>query len=242
MSVPIIDIKPLISGDFDSPEAKSLVSSLHDVCKEHGFFYITGHGIDTSLITKLDTLSSAFFELPFEEKNKIHMKNGGLAWRGFFGLHEELTSGKPDGKEGIYFGLEHDDAHPAVIAKKPMHGKNQFPEIPEFKETVLEYISKVSALGHVVMSAIALSLGLSHDYFDDQYLMNDPTVLFRIFSYPDSSTGSAEWGVGEHTDYGTRFMFINCFFFYALMFINFVFRSSNPFASRRLWGTRGEDT
>lgn len=202
MSVPIIDISPLLFGDLESAEVKSLVAKIHEVCKEHGFFYIVGHGIEKELIERLDALSAEFFKLPYEEKKKIHMKNGGIAWRGFFGLHEELTSGKPDGKEGIYFGLEHDDTHPGVVAKKPMHGKNLFPELPEFKETVLSYMSKVSKLGHVVMSAIALSLGLPHDYFDKNYLLDDPTVLFRIFSYPDSSSDTAEWGVGEHTDYG----------------------------------------
>ena len=35
-------------------------------------------------------------------KSKIHMKQSGLHWKGFFALGEELTSGKPDNKEGIY--------------------------------------------------------------------------------------------------------------------------------------------
>ena len=32
------------------------------------------------------------------------MKKGGRAWRGYFSVGEELTSGKIDIKEGLYLG------------------------------------------------------------------------------------------------------------------------------------------
>lgn len=35
---------------------------------------------------------------------KIHMKNNGPSWRGYFEVGYELTSGIPDLKEGYYFG------------------------------------------------------------------------------------------------------------------------------------------
>ena len=41
------------------------------------------------------------------------MAAGGRAWRGYFRVGDELTSGKPDQKEGIYFGPELPDDHPA---------------------------------------------------------------------------------------------------------------------------------
>jgi isopenicillin N synthase-like dioxygenase len=52
------------------------------------------------------------------------MKKGGAAWRGWFPVGDELTSGKPDCKEGIYLGQELLEDHPRVIAKTPLHGKN----------------------------------------------------------------------------------------------------------------------
>ncbi|NMF61036.1 isopenicillin N synthase family oxygenase [Pseudanabaena yagii GIHE-NHR1] len=114
----------------------------------------------------------------------------------------ELTSGKPDLKEGIYFGEELDITHPSVQAELPMHGANLFPDIPQFRETILEYLSVMTDLGHIVMSEIALSLELDADYFRDRYT-NDPLILFRIFNYPaDPQPLGESWGVGEHTDYG----------------------------------------
>jgi isopenicillin N synthase-like dioxygenase len=132
---------------------------------------------------------------------EIRMARGGRAWRGYFPVGDELTSGQPDLKEGIYFGAELGDDHPMARAGVPMHGPNLFPSnTPEFRETVLEYLSAMTELGHALMRGIALSLGLDESYFAERYT-GDPLILFRIFSYPaqDSATG---WGVGEHTDYG----------------------------------------
>lgn len=133
---------------------------------------------------------------------QIQMAKGGRAWRGYFPVGGELTSGKPDLKEGIYFGEELDDNHPAVQRELPMHGANLFPTMPHFRETVLEYLNVMTQLGHTLMTGIALSLELEASYFHDRYTQN-PLILFRIFNYPaESNSQGAFWGVGEHTDYG----------------------------------------
>jgi len=133
------------------------------------------------------------------------MKKGGSAWRGFFPVGGELTSGKPDIKEGIYFGAELPPTHPLAQAKIPLHGANLFPERPlGFRETVLEYLDAMKTLGEVLMRGISLSLDKNENFFHDEF-MNDPLMLFRIFNYPPPASlpfGPDSWGVGEHTDYG----------------------------------------
>ncbi len=169
-----------------------------------GFFYVTGHGVPKRLVSRLETLSRRFFEQDQRSKLDIGMERGGRAWRGYFPIGSELTSGRPDVKEGIYFGAELDRDHPKVVAGVPLHGRNLFPDIPDFRATVLEYMDAMTSLGHVLMHGFALSLGLNGDYFRDRYT-NDPLVLFRIFHYPPMTSEEAEqskWGVGEHTDYG----------------------------------------
>jgi isopenicillin N synthase-like dioxygenase len=54
-----------------------------------------------------------------------------------------------------------------------------------------------------LMRGIAAGLGLPASWFEE-HLTAEPTVLFRIFHYPalPDNAESAEWGVGEHTDYG----------------------------------------
>lgn len=191
-SLPVIDVS-----------AESAPSEIRQASTESGFFYVAGHGVDEGLRRRLVSLSRQFFEQSLESKLAIRMESGGRAWRGYFPVGAELTSGRPDRKEGIYFGAELDEAHPKVRTGTPLHGKNLFPEHPsDLRETVLEYIDAMTALGHRLMERVAESLSLAPDYFAEHYTA-DPLVLFRIFNYPALAPASAdEWSVGEHTDYG----------------------------------------
>ena len=148
-------------------------------------------------------MSHAFFDLDAETKLNMSMESGGRAWRGFFSVGDELTSGKPDLKEGVYFGAELPETDPRVQAGLPLHGANLFPEeLPGFRQIVLDYIAALTELGHHLMRGISLSLGLPESYFHEHFTA-DPLVLFRIFHYPaQEHTDDGQWGVGEHTDYG----------------------------------------
>lgn len=195
--IPVIDIAPLVSGEASAGVAQQLGAA----CREHGFFYIAGHGVSDSLCQRLESLSREFFAQSTEEKSRINMALGGRAWRGYFRVGDELTSGKPDMKEGIYFGQELAENHPAVASRTPLHGQNLWPEVAGFRETVLEYMNALTAVGHHLMAGLSKSLGLDASYFDRHYT-HDPLVLFRIFNYPYAPDRADSWGVGEHTDYG----------------------------------------
>jgi len=184
-----------------SKDRQTVAAQIEQACREYGFFYITGHGVDEGLQERLEQLSREFFAQPLEVKLEIRMALGGRAWRGYFPVGDELTSGQPDQKEGIYFGEELPEDHPLVKAGTPMHGRNLFPALPNFRETVLEYLAEMTRLGHQLMAGIALSLGLEESYFSNRYTA-DPLTLFRIFNYPPLADRQSDWSVGEHTDYG----------------------------------------
>jgi isopenicillin N synthase-like dioxygenase len=200
--VPIIDVAPLIAQAGDQ---RSVADAIGRACRENGFFYVIGHGVGEGLVQRLDELSNRFFAQDVETKQQIRMALAGKAWRGYFPVGDELTSGKPDLKEGLYFGAELNEDDPRVRAGLPLHGPNLFPAgIPDFGDTIVEYMAALTDLGHALMRGVALSLGLEPGYFREGY-MADPLVLFRIFHYPSvpPKTGVDEqWGVGQHTDYG----------------------------------------
>jgi isopenicillin N synthase-like dioxygenase len=196
--IPIIDVSDLVAGRT----GKSTVAAQIDTaCRQSGFFYIVGHGVDTELQRRLMALSREFFSLPVAVKERIAMSHGGRAWRGYFRVGDELTSGMPDQKEGLYFGEELPADHPLVQTGTPLHGPNLFPEEPEdLRETALRYMAALTRLGHFLMSGIALGLGLEETYFSD-HGTRVPLTLFRIFNYPPPPRSDL-WGVGEHSDYG----------------------------------------
>jgi isopenicillin N synthase-like dioxygenase len=199
-SLPVIDIGPLFR---ESSDTNAVAEQIRVACQDCGFFYVVGHGVDAKLGESLETLSRAFFALPLAEKMTVSMRSGGRAWRGYFTVGDELTSGQPDQKEGLYFGAELPADHPDVVARLPFHGPNLFPAMIDLRATVLDYIAAMTRLGHGLMRGVSLSLGLEADYFARHYTQ-DPLVLFRIFNYPHPSGRDQceSWGVGEHTDYG----------------------------------------
>ncbi|WP_224368934.1 isopenicillin N synthase family dioxygenase [Hyalangium versicolor] len=204
--VPVVDVRALVDTSSSLAARRAVAARIGEACRESGFFYVVGHGVDAGLQRRLEELSRRFFALPLEEKMAIRMALGGRAWRGYFPVGGELTSGRPDRKEGLYLGTELGPEHPLVRAGTPLHGPNLFPRDPAgLREAILEYMSALTRLGHSLMSGIALSLGLDSDYFAARYT-GDPLVLFRIFNYPPgpelAEDGQPVWGVGEHTDYG----------------------------------------
>jgi len=186
-ALPVIDLsRPLASVAMDIEKA----------CTASGFFYVDNHGVPPEKLKELDEAARRFFALPEPDKMEIAMARAGKAWRGFFPVGAELTSGRPDLKEGLYFGTECD-------LDLPLHGRNLFPaQVPELGPAVLSYMDAMEGVAHQLMRAVAMSLGLDPGYFHDNYTAN-PTILFRIFHYPPSEpVDDGSWGVGEHTDYG----------------------------------------
>jgi isopenicillin N synthase-like dioxygenase len=196
--IPIIDVSDLVAG---TAPRQAVATLLGEACRQSGFFYVIGHGVDEGLQRRLRELSRQFFAQDLDTKMQLRMALGGRAWRGYFRVGDELTSGRPDQKEGLYFGAELAADHPLVRAGTPMHGPNLFPAgLPGFRETVLDYMAALTQLGHHLMAGLALSLGLEESYFAD-HCTGKPLILFRIFNYPPPRDPTS-WGVGEHTDYG----------------------------------------
>lgn len=209
-ALPVIDVSALVGrsgavGALLTDAERSTGARLHRACRDAGFFYVTGHGVSTAMQEQLLDVACEFFALPAEEKAKIAMRHAGRSWRGHFRLGGELTSGRPDQKEGLYLGIEHSLDHEEVRKNTPMHGPNQWPEaVPRLAGTVLGYMSAVSALGQDLLRGIAIGLGIEDvSYFASRFT-DDPTVLFRMFNYPEHKWEEErdEWGVREHTDMG----------------------------------------
>jgi isopenicillin N synthase-like dioxygenase len=199
-SLPVVDVSRLVGGS--GPPVREVAREIERACRDSGFFYVLGHGVPAGLVSRLDAASRDFFRLPLADKMEIAMQYGGAAWRGYFPVGAELTSGRPDRKEGLYFGAELGADDPRVRAGVPLHGSNLFPrQVPQLRQAVLDYLDALTATAQAVLRGIAVSLDLDADYFAAGYTAN-PTVLFRIFHYPPSPPDSDDWGVGEHTDYG----------------------------------------
>jgi isopenicillin N synthase-like dioxygenase len=180
--------------DVTSPAAPEQIDR---ACREFGFFAIRNHGVSDDLRTALIATAIDFFGRSDDEKQHVALTQGGSAWRGWFPLGGELTSGVPDLKEGYYFGRD------LAVDGRPMHGPNIWPaEPPTMRPLVTEWMATMEPLAQHVLALMAEGLGLAPEFFRND-LTSDPTPLFRIFRYPPHPPDNADrWGVAEHSDYG----------------------------------------
>ena len=128
------------------------------------------------------------------------MANGGAAWRGWFEVGGELTSGRPDFKEGLYFGAELPTDHPAVRARRPLHGPNLFPtRPPALRGAVLDWMATMTELGHRLLGAVCprTRVGRVLVLPPRHRRPHRPVPHLPLPAVPAES-----YGVQEHTDYG----------------------------------------
>jgi isopenicillin N synthase-like dioxygenase len=198
VGVPVIDMTPLFGADQGA--RRQTAARIAGACEDDGFFQVVGHGVSPRTIATLAFQASAFFALPAAEKARIGMDRGGAAWRGWFPLRGELTAGRPDDKEGVYFGEDLPPDDPRVAAGWPLHGANLWPSaVPGLRPAVNAYMAACARAATAIIEGVSIALGLDAQYFARAYLAR-PTLLFRIFRYPPTAPDA--WGVGEHTDYG----------------------------------------
>lgn len=203
----VVDLAPFYSGGPAGREA--VARELDRACREIGFFVIVGHRVDHPLVARTRAGVRAFFELPLEDKMKVHApeSNG----RGYVPVEGETLSSTtayeaaPDFKETFsigpidvgtdrYFRYE-----PSGVA----FAENLWPdEPPGLAEDLRAYYRSCNALAADLMSLTATAFGLSPDWFEP---CNDrPTAALRVLHYPETDRlSSGQYPASPHTDYGT---------------------------------------
>lgn len=185
--VPVIDI-----NELDSP---ATLAAIDRACRDWGFFQITGHGIDRSIIDEIFAVARAFFALPYEEKRRMG-RDADNPW-GYY--DRELTKNRQDIKEIYDFG--------------PGDGDRLRPRWPgglfgrHFEPAVRAYYASCSMLAMRLLSAVAANLGMSAAYLSCAF-DRAPSSFLRLNHYPrfplasEGDEHERSFGVGEHTDAG----------------------------------------
>jgi isopenicillin N synthase-like dioxygenase len=200
-SIPVIDIAALVKGLPE--EARVTVKALGDACREVGFFYVSGHGVPPDLIARVFAMSAAFFAAPAAIRAATSFSGPG-GNRGYIRLGgETLDPGKPaDVKEAFNIGLELEPDDPELLAGAPFRAANLWPDMPGFRDIMLDYFNRVWRLGRELHRGFALDLGLDADFFETR--LDRPNATLRLLHYPpvEGPLPDGQLGAGVHTDYG----------------------------------------
>jgi isopenicillin N synthase-like dioxygenase len=78
MALPIIDFSHFLDPASSPAVKRSTAQEIDRACREVGFFYLTGHGIDSALMQHMLDNARTFFEKASpEEKHGLAIKDAG---------------------------------------------------------------------------------------------------------------------------------------------------------------------
>ena len=198
--IPVIDISGAIAGDG----VAGVATALHRAAVEHGFFYVSGHGIDPVQIEAAFSVARRFFALPAEAKQSVAVNIDQRGWMAQ-GMSHLAGAKTHDLKEVFFWGAELPPDDPDILAGKPLCAQNQWPDavFPDLRADLTPYYRAVCSVGATVMSALAVGLGLPDDQFRAAYAK--PLARGQLVYYPQSTArdeAEERFGVAPHTDFG----------------------------------------
>ncbi|CAF9931157.1 MAG: hypothetical protein GOMPHAMPRED_005833, partial [Gomphillus americanus] len=207
LSIPLIDLTPLTSPTLSDRQtcANAILSAFAD----YGFCYLTSPpNLPASKIATIFQHSASFFALPQAEKDRLAwttpQSNRGYVREGREKTSHALTASEValeraqacDLKESMEIGRDDDAEHP----------NHWPPSSPSFRSAMTSFHSECAHLHALIMSAIALGLGLDEHHFSP--MLKKAENNLRLLHYPAVSKqvfrrNAGQVRAGAHTDYGS---------------------------------------
>lgn len=181
--VPDIDVSSLFGSDR---EAKHRVAhAIHDACRGSGFFYASHHGIDLAelhdVVTRFHQRISAIekWQLAIHAYNSsnTHIRNG---------YYLPIT-GRKAVESYCYLNPEFTPAHPMIVAGRPMHEVNLWPDAsnhPGFREYCEGHYRKMCRVASALLRGFGMALGQTEDFFESSFDETNTLSSVSFIRYP----------------------------------------------------------
>ncbi len=190
--VPVIDLASILAplAEIDPGRRGHMLSEMARACTTCGVFYVENHGIPEQLLQRALSYFDEFFDLPVDERMQIAIPPGQACG------YEPLDDARElNDSFHCVFGM---DEFPDLEAALNT-GPNRWPRRPAGLESVVrDTMGALYRLGIDVMSALALSLDLSADYFDP--IVGPCQGSVRARRYPPQGNHTGKVGTNSHVD------------------------------------------
>jgi isopenicillin N synthase-like dioxygenase len=186
--IPVIDISA----------AGGTARKIEEACRDIGFMTITGHGIRPEVVVAVRQAVIQYFSLPESMKlaDRISRDNyRGYIPTGFFSPAGD--AGSADNYEGYKLHFEVADDDP-IRADCDLYGPNKWPDLPNFRSSVLCYWRECDRVAQILLGALATVLGISRNDFLEYF--EQPLTNMTLLHYPPQASAADGFGIHPHKD------------------------------------------
>ena len=192
--IPLIDI-----SEFPANGSPETVERVEQACRDVGFMYIEGHGIESDTIHRIREAVIAYFAKPGDEKlsERITRNNyRGYIPTGFFSPNSGDVSS--DLYEGYKLHLEV-AADDSIVGDCDLYGPNRWPARPsDFRVAVMNYWRACDQVANTLLRIIATILQIDQKRF--LQLFEKPLTNMTLLHYPPQDPAVDQYGIHPHKD------------------------------------------
>jgi len=198
--LPIIDLGKLTTPDGIQSVADDFLAAYSNI----GFGAVVNHGISETLLTTLFNASKQFHALPLQHKMKVALNS---AHRGYIPINtstdvnSKLAEVKQPNQSESFMIMREDaaDSQP-VMSGAYLAGPNQWPELPEFRDTLTNANAEFSVVARKLLEVACISLNVKPSRLMQAF--ECPTTWLRLLHYPPQAPDEGLYGSAPHTDFG----------------------------------------
>jgi isopenicillin N synthase-like dioxygenase len=183
----------------DLADGANVAADIEAACRDIGFMYVVGHGIEPHTIAAARSAVIDFFALPLDAKltQRISRENyRGYIPTGFFSANSGGAA--TDSYEG--YKLHHEvRADDPIRACCDLYGPNKWPDaLPNFKAGILGYWRECDRVASELLMHIADILGTPTDAFLQRF--DYPLTNMTLLHYPPQAPDAEGFGIHPHKD------------------------------------------
>ncbi|MCD7460159.1 hypothetical protein HAX54_042968 [Datura stramonium] len=183
LTVPVIDLQKLISGDSMDSE----LQKLHSACQQWGFLQIINHGVTSSLLEDFKREVIELFRLPMEEKKKLWQQED--SFEGFGNVFVVSEEQKLDWSD--MFGI--------ITLPPHIRKVDLFQKLPSKLRDIMEvYCKEIKSLALIIIFQLAKALKMDEKEMRD--LFSDGMQSIRMNYYPPCPEPDRTIGLSPHSD------------------------------------------